>query len=194
MLPLTDAKYSCPFCSRRSWRVKWFTIPTFVYGYISILTATAPPHLCVSPKPKHKLSSASVVSVLRRFRLESGRVSSYAYYYYYLDRKKNKKNTHTLTKKTVKTQVKQNIKQQEILQKWINICPYQWVYHQKTQSAVDALWGHYEHPFDWCNLMINVCAKKLNSKTYIYIQLRYYRRNCRVCLILSKWRSDVKWN
>lgn len=36
MLPLTDAKYSCPFCSRRSWRVKWFTIPTFVYGYISI--------------------------------------------------------------------------------------------------------------------------------------------------------------
>lgn len=35
-LPLTDAKYSCPFCSRRSCRVKWFTMPIFVYGYISI--------------------------------------------------------------------------------------------------------------------------------------------------------------
>jgi hypothetical protein len=41
------------------------------------------------------------------------------------DRKPKKKKTHTLTKKTLKTQVKQNVKQQEILQKRINICPYQ---------------------------------------------------------------------
>lgn len=62
------------------------------------------------------------------------------------DRKQNKtKKPHTLTKKTVKTQVKQNVKQQEIPQKRINICPYQWVNHQKTPSAIYALCGHSEH-------------------------------------------------
>jgi hypothetical protein len=81
--------------------------------------------------------------------------------------------------------VKQNVKQQEILQKRINICPYQWVYHQKTQSAVDALWDHFEHSLSVSDLAeFSIFVRQNRAHPIVFYHSSVVGYNLNICFTI----------